>query len=244
MQGYSVIQSFLLAPTLEDPSVNSGLDTWTFRTREEAVTHFEQLVEELQADPDYKIGVIDEVYEVKHLINKQGANSFEIQVFKNNVPSEVVYVQVIGEGQTPGMWQWQQEQHEQRVLAHFGMERPLYSLTQSAVADDASSDLVASSLITWTFQHVEQAQSLARMLQIALQEDYAPLETETVRIVHFTNATDEHDYRIEVSENGVQTEIIMLELHETTFDQVANWWFENRQQHEMLVKQHFTTYIQ
>ncbi|MGL5915412.1 MAG: hypothetical protein ACRCZG_04040 [Culicoidibacterales bacterium] len=236
MKTYHVVQSFLVAPTPEDPSVNSGLDTWTFETEAEAQAQFKALVADLKMDPDYQAGEQADGLAIVHTYDTKANQSFQIDMSDHGVPTEAVYVKVVAvaEHEELTWWSKQRDQHQQRVTAHFvDQEHPHYVVTQSAVADDAVGNLVASSIITWTFGTKEEAQELTEMLQSALQEDYAPIDDGDVRIVHFTGLDSNTDYRIEVSENAVPTEVIMVELHTVQPNTDGEtWWNEHCQQHQ------------
>lgn len=245
MKTYNVIQAFLVAPSVEDPSVNSGLDTWSFATEAEAVSHYSELVEALQTDPDYQIGDLGEGLEVVHVHGVNSQHHFQIDVSQDGKPYEAVYVEVV-EVKANGeltWWSHMQDRHQKNVANHFlndGNET-IYAVSQSAVADDEVGNLVASSIITWSFNRSENARELIEMLKNALQEDYAPIEEDGLRIVHFTGLDSSSDYRIEVSENGVPTEVVMVELHIIQPNTGGEtWWSEQRHQHqEALTKRFF-----
>ncbi|MGL6058198.1 MAG: hypothetical protein ACRC17_07760 [Culicoidibacterales bacterium] len=241
MKTYHVIQSFLIAPTNEDPSVNSGLDTWSFDNEAAAIAHFQTLITDLQNDPDYQAGVQADGLEIIHTQGNATDHVYHIDLSQNGVPVEAVYVEVVSVNENEALtwWSKQRDQHQQRVIAHFSTANQ-YVVVQSAVADDAASNLVASSIITWTFGTFAQAKALVEMLQSALQEDYAPIDEGSVRIVHFTSLKSELDYRIEVSENGVPTEAIMVELYTIKpHTDAETWWSTHCQQHEAVMTKRF-----
>lgn len=243
MKSYSVMQAFFIAPSEDDPSVNSGLDTWTFATKEEAVAQFKQLVADLKADPDYQAGQLDGSLEIIHTHGDTSQSTYQIDVSKDGKPYEVIFVEVLTTDEHGEMtwWSKQRERHQKRVAEHFlTHEQSQYVVTQTAVADDASGNLVASSIITWTFGKIEHAKQLMEMLKTALQEDYQPMEAGGVKIVHFTDLDSDLDYRIEVSENGAPTEVIMVELH-TIQPSLGGetWWSEHRHHHQEAVTKRF-----
>ncbi|MGL4624561.1 MAG: hypothetical protein ACRCWD_06735 [Culicoidibacterales bacterium] len=243
MKSYSVMQAFFIAPSEDNPSVNSGLDTWTFATEEEAVAQFKQLIEDLKADPDYQAGQLDGSLEIVHTHGENSNHTYQIDVSKNGKPYEVIYVEVVTTDATGEMtwWSKQRDRHQKRVADHFlTQEQPQYVVTQTAVADDASENLVASSIITWTFGRLDHAKALMELLKTALQEDYHPMDAGGVKIVHFTDLDSDLDYRIEVSENGAPTEVIMVELH-TIQPSLGGetWWSEHRHHHQEAVTKRF-----